>query len=188
MSEHSPQHQEHLALHPEHTHESQQEHRANHGEQQVHTKEHALAEKLDELQTTAEQAAVSAETITVESTNHTEPQPSYVNRELKDLTYHRTLVRLQKQLPPLQRVFSKVIQQPLIDTVSTAAAHVARPSGLLVGGLCALIGNTILLYLAKNNGFEYNYAVFFILFGSGFIIGLLYELVITLWRRFQQSN
>jgi hypothetical protein len=61
----------------------------------------------------------------------------------------------------------------------------ARPSGLLGGGICALLGSLIYLYLAKHIGFNYNYLLFVLFFGGGFIIGLVIELGAYALARFR---
>jgi hypothetical protein len=110
--------------------------------------------------------------------------PTYVNKELKDAALHRTLRHLQRELPRTQRLLSKTIHQPAIRRVSAATGQtVARPSGLLGGGLCAFVGSLIYLYLAKHIGFTYNYLLFFVLFVGGFVLGVVLELLISVALR-----
>lgn len=60
---------------------------------------------------------------------------------------------------------------------------VARPSGILGGGIVSLLGSCILLYMSKQYGFEYNFFVFFALMGGGFLLGVVLELCIFALRR-----
>lgn len=104
-------------------------------------------------------------------------QPTRVNRELRQITLRRELQHIRRKLPAPQRTLSKVIHQPVVRVASEAAGNtVSRPSGLLGGGLVALVGTTLYLVLANHVGFQYNYGVFLVLFVVGFALGLLIEL------------
>lgn len=104
-----------------------------------------------------------------------------VNRELREITLRRELKHIRRKLPAPQRALSKVIHQPAVRVTSEFAGKtVSRPSGLLGGGVVALTGTTLYLYLANHIGFTYNYGVFLLLFVVGFAIGLVVELVVNL--------
>lgn len=104
-----------------------------------------------------------------------------VNRELRQITLRRELKNIRRKLPAPQKALSKVIHQPVIRATSEFTGKtVSRPSGLLGGGIVALIGTSAYLYLAKHVGFEYNYGVFLVLFVGGFALGLLVELGVHL--------
>lgn len=107
--------------------------------------------------------------------------PAHVNQELKTLTLRRELQQIRRRLPAPQRALSHVIHQPVVRVISeTTSKTVSRPSGLLGGGLVAFLGTSGYLYLAKQNGFRYNYVIFIVLFGGGFILGLILELLVHL--------
>ena len=115
--------------------------------------------------------------------------PRQVNRELKQITLRRELLNIQRKLPAPQRVLSRVIHQPAVRIVSQAAGQtVSRPSGLLGGGLLAFFGTTGYLYLARHIGFAYNYLVFLLLLGGGFILGLGLELLVHLATASRRAN
>ncbi len=111
-----------------------------------------------------------------------QPAPSLnVNRELKQITLRRELQQIRRRLPAPQRTLSKVIHQPVVRVTSEFAGKtVTRPSGLLGGGVVALTGTSIYLYMANHIGFAYNYGVFLILLGLGFVLGLVIELLVSL--------
>lgn len=140
------------------------------------------SQKLQEARTSVEQQAAEQNPIQAHEAAEeaaSESQVGHVNRELKAITLRRELKQLQRQLPAPQRALSKVIHQPVVRAVSDAAgASVSRPSGLLGGGLVALLGSTSYLYLAKHVGFSYNYLVFLLLFVAGFGVGLVLELLV----------
>src|SRR5690606_36501416 len=106
------------------------------------------------------------------------------NRELKDLAYRRTLKRVQSKLPAPARAFSKVIHNPAVEAASELAGKtVARPSGVLAGGVAAFLGSSLFLWVARHYGYEYNYVLFALCFVGGFFVGLLVEFGLRLANR-----
>lgn len=143
----------------------------------------------------AERASSARETIKHEAETQTNPlerlrateaaanpaPATFINRELKAITLRRELGQIRRRLSPVERGFSRVIHQPAVRILSeTTGKTLSRPSGLLGGGVAALIGTSIYLYLAKHVGFAYNYGVFLLLFVGGFGLGLLLELTVSL--------
>lgn len=106
-------------------------------------------------------------------------QPLNVNRELKAITLRRELNHIRQKLPAGDRALSKVIHQPVVRVVSEAAGKtISRPSGMLGGGLVALIGTSAYLWIANSSGIAYNYFVFLALFFGGFAVGLVLEVIV----------
>jgi hypothetical protein len=104
----------------------------------------------------------------------------FINRELKEMAYRRLLLRARRHFNAYDKMVSRVIHQPALDAVSEVASRtVARPSGILGGGLTALVGTTIYYLVAKHYGYSYNFLVFIILIFIGFLLGWSVEL---LWR------
>lgn len=99
-----------------------------------------------------------------------------IDRKVKQQSYKKTLHHIQRQLPRTQRAFSKFIHRPAVEVVSEVSAKtVARPSGLLGGGLCALLGSSTLVWMSRHYGFYYNFFVFIGLVLAGFALGVLIE-------------
>lgn len=112
-----------------------------------------------------------------------------VNQELRHITLRRELQRIRRQLPRQQRLLSHVIHQPVVRAVSQAAGQtVTRPSGLLGGGLVAFLGTTAYFYLAAHLGFTYNYLVFLVLLGGGFVLGVALEFLVYLATRSRRGR
>lgn len=87
--------------------------------------------------------------------------------------------QIRSKLSKPDKTFSKVIHNKTVESVSEVSSKtIARPSGLLGGGICALLGSAYLLYMTKHYGFEYNYFVFFLLFVGGFFVGMFGELLL----------
>jgi hypothetical protein len=136
--------------------------------------------ELHELQDAVKQEAISGQEITVGEREVPKSHTSHATpKELKADAYKRSLSRVQSRLNVVDRGFSKIAHQPVIDSASNVMSKtVARPSGILGGGICALLGSSFLLYLTKRYGFEYNFFVYFLLLAIGFVLGMTAELVI----------
>jgi len=145
---------------------------------------HEHAENIEHIRAKAEHEAERAhktsEQLKEPSKAETD-QPMLVNRELKQMAYRRTLKRARSHLPAPARAFSKVIHHPAVEAVSeVAGATVARPSGVLAGGITAFLGSSLFLWIARHYGYEYNFLLFAALFVGGFMIGLIIELILRL--------
>ena len=135
---------------------------------------------VSELHRHAAEKAVSAKEISIGEQHEQTRQdsPHIAQKELKDDAYRRTLRSVRRRLNPADRALSKIVHQPVIDAVSNFAGKtVARPSAILGGGLFALAGSSLLLYMSKHYGFEYNFSIFLALFLGGFAVGLIAELL-----------
>lgn len=141
-------------------------------------KKHGSAEHVEHAQKSAEVQAISGKEMSpAESSKDAKPNTGYVNRELKDMAFKRSLNTARRQMNAPSKVLSKVMHQAAVEKISeVAGATVARPSGLLGGGLFALLGTSILLWVTKHYGYTYNYLMFFMLFIGGFALGMLGEL------------
>lgn len=103
-------------------------------------------------------------------------QRGHTPRSLKKQTYQATMNRVEAKLPAYQRTFSRIINAEPVDKVSTVAAKtVARPSGILGGGLSAFIGLIAVTYFAQSVGFEVKASTFLILLAAGWLVGLAVE-------------
>lgn len=178
MSEHIPHH-EHA-----HSPEAASEHvekAIDKAEQQAETA--AEAERpLNEIRHEVAEQAHSKNEITPAKGDQTETSAStFVTRNLKVQARTRLLKQVRQQLPAPERALSRVIHQPVVDTLSELGGKtIARPSGLLSGGICAFLGSSIFLYIAKHDGYHYNFLLWAMLFVGGFVLGLLLEAVISL--------
>lgn len=184
MSEHLPRQEKLEQLRTPETHEHEKKHH-----EQFETRNHQKAEadttNVEAMRHKIEKTAKNAKETRVDSTNEHQSAEHYlVTKGLKQEAFRRSLQRARKHMSTTSRGFSKVIHQPVVDTISRVGEKtVARPTGILTGALIALIGSSYLLYTAKHNGFQYNYSVIIILLGGGYILGLVIELVIYGLRR-----
>lgn len=142
---------------------------------------HEHAEQIDEIRQETRAEALPADHIRELHHKDDEPAaaPGLVNRDLKDTKYKRTLQSVRKDLSAPERALSKVVHNPVVDAISTTAEKtVARPSGLLAGSICAFVGSSLFLWIAKHYGYTYNFLLMTIFFAGGFVIGLLIEFLL----------
>lgn len=140
---------------------------------------------IEKLRQQVEHKAISGKELTPGENETTRQSHSFgAHQELKTDAYKRGLRRIQSQLQGPEKQFSKVVHRPVIEKVSNIGAQtIARPSGILAGGLVALLGSSFLLYTARRYGFSYNFSLFILLFVAGYFAGLLIELLIRTLRR-----
>jgi hypothetical protein len=140
---------------------------------------------IDKIQASIHKEALSAKEITVGEHRKDSNQPFLgIQKELKADAYRRTLQKIRSQLGAPQRGLSKFMHHPIVESMNELGSKtIARPAGLLGGGLAALVGSGTVLYMAKHYGFSYNFTTFVILLGAGFVAGILIEVLMRLLRR-----
>ena len=171
------------------SHESARSHEAAHSKeldaQKIEAAKRARHEHADVLE--AIRDTIDKETQSAEKSRalkaEQQPTTQHVTRELKAIQYKETMRYVRRHLSPRQRKFSSFIHAPSIEKVSEVGAKtIARPSGLLGGGLIAFVGSISVLYVARQYGFEVPNSLFIALFIVGFGIGLLGEFMLTGFR------
>lgn len=179
MSEQLPQHHS-----PEHHHDNPERERS---QEKAHLKE--LQEKaehaenipkdaIESIKKSIESSAVSGKEYGVgEKADKAPSQSLAVTKSLKKTAYKRTLKKVRTQLSAPEKALSTAIHNPTVDKVSEVAGKtVARPSGILFGGIGAFAGSLFLLIISKRSGFTYNYLAFVLIFVAGYFVGLIVEL------------
>jgi hypothetical protein len=157
-------------------------------EEAIHEHSEKKPDSLESIQKKIEAAAISGKEVPVGDRSESTPSQRSVNQQLKSNAYNRTMVRVRKHLSPIEKPLSKLIHQPAIEAISnTGGKTLARPSGILTGGLLALLGTSTLLYMAKHDGFRYNRAVFILLFVGGYALGLVLELLVYAVRKAKRA-
>lgn len=137
-----------------------------------------------ELTAKVEQQAISGKEVTVGEQEDSPTQAFGVYSEMKSQAYTRSLRHIRQRLSVPERTLSKIAHNKVVESASNGLSKtVARPSGILGGGIAALLGSSILLYMAKYYGFQYNFFVFFVLLAGGFVIGLIAELLVRAFAK-----
>jgi hypothetical protein len=180
-------HQEHMPSPENHLTRYGQEKDAPSSEKQHEPARHEHAERIEVIRATAEAEAKKnkLELDPYLKERETEQQhPMLINSELKRMAYGRTMSRVRQRLPAIIRPFSKFVHQPVIEAISEPLSKtIARPSGVLAGGICVFIGSAIFLWTSRHYGYEYNFFLFSLLFIGGFFAGLLIEVIFRLFNR-----
>jgi hypothetical protein len=141
---------------------------------------------IEKLHTAAKAEAVSGKDVVVDETAESGQQKTshLSQRTLKEQAYRQGLSKIRHHLPANQRTFSKIIHQPVVNTVSEVGSKtIGRTSGLLFAGIFTLVGSTFVLFAARHYGFSYNFGIFIALFVGGYLLGILVELVLGLLRK-----
>lgn len=144
---------------------------------------------IETIKKSIETAAVSGKEYSVgEKESTKQSSPNYgINKELKASAYKRTLKKARSQLSAPEKTFSRVVHNPIVEKTSDLAAKtVARPSGILIGGIGAFLGTLAILYISKRSGFTYNYLLFLLIFVAFYVLGVTLELVTKATRRFRR--
>lgn len=136
-------------------------------------------ESLEKIKHSIEAAAISGKEYARAGEKASKPKQTFgITKHIKRDAYKRVLSKTQKQLSAPERTFSKVIHHPIVDKASDVAAKtIARPTGIMFGGIGAFIGSLLLFSISKYGGFYYNYLVFILLFAGCYILGLVVEVI-----------
>lgn len=183
-TEHAPKTPEHAKSH-ENSHEREKLAEARKAAEQAENK---AKDSIEEIRSSIEKEAETSKKTQERQEDHAKqdkgPGQIRLDKNLKSKAYKKELHRIQSQLPKSQRGFSKLVHNSTVETVSEVGGKtVARPSGLLGGGIAAFIGTLALVIISRHYGFTYNFFVFIALLIAGFLVGLVAELIIRGLRK-----
>lgn len=144
-----------------------------------------LKEKLiddSEKETIRLEALKKAEEIqNVAETKKTEDDgkvKGFISRKQKETSYKKTIIDIQTDMKPADRLFSKVIHNPIIEKSSEIVARtLARPKPLLYGSIFAFIITLGSYLIAKKMGYKLSGSETILSFSIGYIIGLIYDYI-----------
>lgn len=150
-------------------------------------KAEAKTDSIEAIQERIEKAAKSKEDIKVNAAETAANDSTLrAGAQLKGAAFRQRMKEIQRKETPAQRTFSKFIHQPAVESVSNAAeGTIARPSGLLFGGLFSVVSSIVILYICKHYGYEYNFLIGIVFFVGGFFLGLIIE---GIWRIFRRKS
>ncbi len=165
----------------EHKHNAEkQEQRAERPRVDVEQEKHKQEKQAEHARHSAEKEAISGKE---HAPKHAEKKRQSAPKHVKKQNYKLTMNRVEAKLPAYQRAFSRVVRNDAVDAVSNVAAKtVARPSGILGGGIMAFIGMTVTLYFARQVGFTLSGSEFIALTFGGYLLGVLIEVVYKEFR------
>ena len=141
---------------------------------------------IEAIQERIEKAAQTKEALQTSQAENaaSESASALGGRQLGSHMTKRTLSKVQKQLSPADRAASKFIHQPVVEAVSNVAGEsIARPTGLLTGGLFSIVSSLAILYICRHYGYEYNFLIGLVFFVGGFVLGVVLEGIYKLFKR-----
>lgn len=161
---------------------------ARHHEHQAKSAEKRQKQDIDKIIDKIETISSSKQEVKIASSSEghkdKDSNKHFVGKELKTNSLKQTLRKVRKDLKPYQRPFSRIVHNKTVEKISeTSAKTVARPSGLLIGGLSAFMMSLIVLAFCKYYGYEYNYLIGLLSFPVGFFIGIVGEGVVKTLKR-----
>lgn len=96
-------------------------------------------------------------------------------KEVKS-SYKHTIAVVQSELPPVQRGFSKLIHNPVVEKTSEAVGStIARPNAILAGAMVAFFAVLAVYLIAKHYGYVLSGFETIGAFIVGWILGILYD-------------
>ena len=99
-----------------------------------------------------------------------------VSKKQKAAAYKKHMAALQAELPPVQRTFSKVIHNPVVEKTSeVVGATVARPNAILAGAVVAFFAVLAVYLTAKHFGYVLSGFETIGAFIVGWVLGCLYD-------------
>ncbi len=184
---------EHLHLNPETQNtpeapqrESEARHSAERSKRSPES-EKSTTEQLERSRAAVERLAKSAAekpSSLNESSERSKGRATPPTKELQAMARERILRNVRRKLPAPERALSKIIHTKPVEAVSAIGEKtIARPYGILGGGLSAFVGSALTFYMAKHYGFKYNLLLFFTFFVAGYLITTIGELIIKSIRR-----
>jgi len=130
--------------------------------------------KLDDARHEALEQAETSQTVETEKPSAPET-PRQITKDDRTASYQKTMKKMQSELPPASRAFSKVIHNPAVEKASEAIGNtVARPN-LIIAGALGAIASVIVYFVARHYGYVLSGSETIILFGCGWVIGAIIE-------------
>ena len=131
-------------------------------------------EKLDDARHEALEQAEARQTAETEKPAASET-PRQITKADRTDSYRKTMEKMQSELPPASRTFSKVIHNPAVEKASEAiGSTVARPN-LIIAGALGAISSVVVYFIARHYGYVLSGSETIILFGCGWVIGAIIE-------------
>lgn len=99
-----------------------------------------------------------------------------VSTQEKKTNFKKTMKRIQEDMPPAKRAFSKFIHNPVVEKTSeVVGSTVARPNGILAGAATAFFLVLLVYLVAKHFGYPLSGFEVIGAFIVGWLLGNLYD-------------
>lgn len=121
--------------------------------------------------------AVQRETDKKEPENNDQNR-GFISKRQKETSYQKTILDLQTDMKPSERLFSKIIHNPKVEKASELTARtIARPNPLLYGSIFAFIITISTYLIAKKMGYRLSGSETILSFFIGWMVGLVYDYI-----------
>lgn len=146
------------------------------GEQSPENAENRIAAERKEVEAVFAKEHSPAERKSGQLDGDAAPVRKATTKSERKASYKRTMKRVQSEMSPAERTFSKVIHQPVVDKASDiVGGTVARPNALLAGSLTAFLLVTAVYVVAKNYGYRLSGFETIAAFIVGWVLGQLFD-------------
>jgi hypothetical protein len=116
------------------------------------------------------------------NTEHHRPN-HYLTKKIKNYAYYQTLASARSSLKNSDKIFSKLIHNNNIESLSEIGSKtIARPKAVLGGAMLMVFGGLSVVFLAKYAGFEIPNSIFLVLYLTGFMVTVLIEIAYKLLK------
>lgn len=110
--------------------------------------------------------------------------PAQYTKQEKKQAYRKEIKKVQSQLPRGSRTFSKIVHNPIIETISdTTAKTIFRPSALIGGSVTGLVLGLIIYLVARYYGYPISTMTLVALLIIGAILGVIVELILGMFKK-----
>lgn len=104
--------------------------------------------------------------------------PNKISKERLNESYKKTMKIVQKDLSPVNSIFSRIIHNNSIEKVSDIIGKtITRPNAMLSGAFTAFFITLITYTIAKKNGYQLSGFETILSFIVGWIIGNIYDYI-----------
>lgn len=99
-----------------------------------------------------------------------------VSKKERAASYKKHMQHIQSELPPVQRAFSKVIHNPVVEKTSEVVGNtIARPNAILSGAVVAFVAVLAVYLVAKHYGYVLSGFETIGAFIAGWVLGIVYD-------------
>lgn len=138
-------------------------------------------QKAEKAKVEALEKAVSTEAknnAEKEGSGHTSKRSSNLSRKAKEASFKTHMKRVQNELPPASKAFSKFIHNKTVERISDGVgATVARPNAILSGAVFAFILVLAVYIVAKTFGYPLSGFETIGAFVLGWALGIVYDYI-----------
>jgi len=111
-----------------------------------------------------------------ESTSKERRKDGIVSKKERAVNYKRTMTHVQQELPLVNRTFSKIIHNKVVERTSDAlGSTIARPNAILAGSFTAFVFTLGIFLLARYYGYPLSGTETIAAFVLGWMAGLLFD-------------